>query len=114
MSQTPEQLKELEFLLQMESIFMPQARKQRDAHYKRRAPSVMAEPARFVHYTTAEAALSIITGKRMWMRNAMSMVDYREVQHGFDILQRYFADPAGMAAFANALDASVLGPRTKP
>ncbi len=109
MSLTPEQLEELEFLLRMESIFMPQARKQRDTHYKRQKPSLMAEPARFVHYTTAEAALSIITTKRMWMRNAMSMVDYREVQHGFDILQKYFADSANMAAFAAALDASVPG-----
>jgi hypothetical protein len=46
--------------------------------------------SRFVHYTSAENALKIITSKHIWMRNATCMVDYREVRHGFVALQRYF------------------------
>jgi hypothetical protein len=103
---TPEQM---EFIFRIESIFMPVARQQRDIFYKRQVPALNADPARFVHYTTADAALKIINSKRMWMRNAMSMVDFREVQHGFEILQKYFADPASKAAFVAALDASVPG-----
>jgi hypothetical protein len=100
---------QMELVIKFESIFMPLARKQRDAHYNRQPSAAMAEPARFVHYTSAEAALSIINSKRMWMRNAMSMADYREVQHGFDILQGFFSDKTKLAAFTSALDASAPG-----
>jgi hypothetical protein len=30
---------------------------------------------RFVHYTSAEAALGILTNREVWMRNAMTMND---------------------------------------
>lgn len=46
--------------------------------------------AQFVHYTSAEAALSIIKEKRLWMRRTSCMTDYREVSHGFDTLNRLF------------------------
>jgi hypothetical protein len=62
-----------------------------------------------VHYTTAEAALSIIKSKRFWMRNTNCMSDYREVQHGFDILQKFFSDDKKRQAFTEALDACVPG-----
>jgi hypothetical protein len=42
--------------------------------------------ARFIHYTSAEAALKILKSKRMWMRNTTCMSDYREVQHGYDYI----------------------------
>lgn len=43
-------------------------------------------PTRFVHYTNAEAAMSILRGKEVWMRKAICMNDYTEVQHGLDCL----------------------------
>jgi hypothetical protein len=46
--------------------------------------------AKFVHYTTAEAALSIIRSKRLWMRNATCMADYSEVTHGYRYLTGAF------------------------
>jgi hypothetical protein len=64
---------------------------------------------RFVHYTTAEAALSIIRTKRIWLRNTNCMSDYREVQHGFDIFNRYFLDGAKRKAFVDAFDSCVPG-----
>lgn len=60
--------------------------------------------ARFVHYTTAEAALSIIRTKRFWMRNTNCMSDYREVQHGFDLLNKFLSDAEKYNSFAGALD----------
>ena len=85
--------------IQLESIFMPETRKQRDAIY--------ANGTRFVHYTSADAAFKIIGSKRLWMRNAICMSDYREVQHGFDMLAKFFSsDNPGLAAFCEALDAS--------
>jgi hypothetical protein len=40
--------------------------------------------------TPAEAAPCIMHTKRFWLRNTNCMSDYREVQHGFDIFNRYF------------------------
>jgi hypothetical protein len=51
---------------------------------------MIRDNGRFVHYTSAENALKIITTKCIWMRNTTCMADYREVQHGFTALQRYF------------------------
>jgi hypothetical protein len=107
-SPTPEQI---EILLQLQQIFMPQAQRQRDEAYRRQAKAGEGEPQelRFVHYTSAEAALSIIKSKRLWMRNAVCMSDYREVQHGFDILNKFFSEPAKMEAFVKAVDVCVPG-----
>lgn len=98
---TPEQI---EFFMRLEGIFMPYARRQRDSFYQTNGSEV-----RFVHYTSAEAALSIIKTKRIWMRNATCMSDYREVQHGFEILNKYFSDEPKRNLFIEALDVSTPG-----
>src|SRR5689334_6919270 len=41
---------------------------------------------KFVHYTSASAAMSIIRNREVWMRKAICMNDFREVQHGLDCL----------------------------
>jgi hypothetical protein len=88
------------------SITMPYALKQMQAMYQRTPDQTHG---RFVHYTTAEAALSIIRIKRFWLRNTNCMSDYREVQHGFDIFNHYFFDPAKRKAFVDAFDACSSG-----
>jgi len=88
------------------SITMPYALKQMQEVYQRTPGQTHA---RFVHYTTAEAALSIIRTKRFWLRNTNCMADYREVQHGFDIFNRYFLDAAKHRAFVDAFDACTAG-----
>jgi hypothetical protein len=67
------------------------------------------EPIRFVHYTSAEAALSIIKSKRMWMRNTTCMSDYREVQHGLEIIEKFFSDKTKTGSFVATLDACCPG-----
>ena len=64
---------------------------------------------RLVHYTTAEAALNIIRTKRFWMRNTNCMSDFSEVQHGFDILQRFLAINERRESFTDALDDCIPG-----
>eukprot|EP01037_Dinobryon_pediforme_P017868 gene17868-18097_t len=81
---TPEQLQRF----RLESIFMPEARRRRNAIYE-------TNP-RFVHYTRAEAALSIVENKRLWLRNARSMVDFRELSYGFDLLVSWFNENNGV------------------
>jgi hypothetical protein len=88
----------------LERIFLPFARRQRDSLYKSKT-----DFARFVHYTSAESALKIIKSKRVWMRNATCMSDYREVQHGFEILQRFFLDPSKRTSFVQAFEQHVPG-----
>ena len=87
MTLTPE---ELELAEKLGRIFMPYA--------GRRRLAAIEEKRRFVHYTSAAAALAIIKSKRLWMRNTTCMSDYREVQHGFAILNSFFNDPAGAHA----------------
>lgn len=89
--------------MQLESIFMPRAAKHRGKLYAGEST------ARFVHYTSAEAALGIIKSKRVWMRNTTCMSDYREVHHGFAIFQKFFSDEAKRKVFTEALDACVPG-----
>jgi hypothetical protein len=92
------------------SIFMPHARKQQDKLYPpNSALEVSQTPVSFAHYTSAEAALSIIKSKRVWMRNTTCMADYREVQHGFEILRKFFSEKAKTEAFVAALDVCVPG-----
>jgi hypothetical protein len=85
----------------LESIFMPRARAQRGALY--------ANNKRFVHYTSADAALKIIQNKRLWMRNSTCMADYREVEHGYGMLLSFFSNVGLRDAFIAALDRSHPG-----
>jgi Protein of unknown function (DUF2971) len=41
---------------------------------------------KLAHYTTAETALKILDGQKLWMRNATVMNDYSEIQHGHEIV----------------------------
>jgi hypothetical protein len=98
---------DVQFTIRLEDIFMPQARRQRDDAYRKQNKSndpTVRNPIRVVHYTTAQAALNIIKTKRIWMRNATCMADYSEVQHGFEILRRFFSDSAKTQIFNAALD----------
>jgi DUF2971 family protein len=104
---TPEEVRKIhDEGVRIMSITMPYALKQMQATYQRTPDQTHA---RFVHYTTAEAALSIIRTKRFWLRNTNCMSDYREVQHGFDIFNKYFLDAAKRKAFVDAFDACASG-----
>ena len=98
-----ERSQQTEINQQFEAIFHPLAKTQRDALHARNPP------ARFVHYTSAESALKIITSKRLWMRNTTCMADYQEVQHGYGILVRYFADAQKRSAFVQSLEQCAPG-----
>ncbi len=52
---------------------------------------------RLVHYTTAEAAYQIITGRKVWLRNAAVMNDFSEISHGISCLHEAWASPGGAA-----------------
>ena len=74
----------IEEIRRLRGILMPYATKKLQELYKNRSY------ARFVHYTSAEAALQIIKTKRIWMRNTTCMSDYSEVENGYRILLNFF------------------------
>jgi hypothetical protein len=90
---------QIEIIRRLEGIFQPFASTRREALHTPNSPWV-----RFVHYTSAESALKIITSKHLWMRNTTCMADYREVQHGHEILVRYFSDTQRRNSFVQSLE----------
>lgn len=65
----------------LERIFMPLAYGKREK---------MKDGGRFVHYTSADNAVKIITTRRFWMRNARCMNDYMELTFGHQHLVQIF------------------------
>lgn len=72
-------------LEQLYADFFPEEAKRRKA----------AKQGKFVHYTSAEVAMSILTNKEVWMRNARTMNDYSEIEYGSDCLQEAVLSKAG-------------------
>ena len=100
---TPDYIEEFQRAIKLEKIFLPSASNKRFEFFQR--PEENQNPfARFVHYTTAEAALNIIKNKRIWMRNTTCMTDYREVCHGHDILKEVFSKASLKDDFIQALE----------
>lgn len=57
--------------------------------------SVFATGKRLVHYTNAESAYKIISGRQIWLRNAQMMNDFSEIQHGIECLHQAWESDAG-------------------
>src|SRR5262245_48812142 len=64
---------------------------------------VRKEGTRFVYYTTAETAFLILKKREIWMRNTLTMNDFREVEHGIDCLREAYGSAPGQA-FNAAVD----------
>lgn len=59
-----------------------------------RLEEILRTGTRFVHYTSAEAAMHVLRGRAIWMRNALTMNDYSEIEHGMKCLDAARASPA--------------------
>lgn len=73
-----------------------------------RINSIVAEGSRFVHYTSAAAAHSIILERKFWMRNASCMNDYLEMKFGLTHLAQAYKS-AGGQRFQAALNLAFPG-----
>jgi hypothetical protein len=51
-----------------------------------RKKTVIDEGLKFVHYTSAQTAMFILSQQYMWLRNARTMNDFSEVLHGLECL----------------------------
>ena len=67
-------------------LFHPYAfRKQKD---------IRTRKGRFVHYTSAEVAVSVIRNREVWMRKATTMNDFMEIEYGLGcLISAYNGDP---------------------
>jgi hypothetical protein len=83
------------------SIFHPYA-------YER-SKRVVAEGTRFVHYTTAEAAMKILQTREVWMRKSSCMNDFLEVQYGLQRLTEAYQNSDASKRFRSALDEAFSG-----
>src|SRR5262245_32916389 len=63
---------------------------------------------RFVYYTSAETAASILGKRQFWMRLSKGMNDYMEIEHGFECLRGAWDSELGKA-FKATLDAGHAG-----
>jgi hypothetical protein len=90
---------------QLLRIFMPRTMQELDRLY----PGGGEGTARFAHYTSADAALKIIRSKRLWMRDAGCMTDYREIEHGYQMQLDLLNADKRREAFKAALDAAMPG-----
>jgi len=70
---------------------------------------VEREGLRFVQYTSAEAAMSILRNKEVWLRNVQCMNDYMEVEHGFECLVTAFNSENEGKRFKNVLESIFPG-----
>jgi hypothetical protein len=64
-------------------------------NYSARIIELFEKKRRLVHYTTAEAAISMLRTRHFWMRKASCMNDFSEVQHGIDCLVKAYIGKSG-------------------
>lgn len=69
------------------SIFHP--------HILKRLHQIQQDGTRFVHYSSAEAALAILSGESIWMRQVSCMNDVQEVEHGLRCLRSAYRTAHG-------------------
>ncbi|MGB6536584.1 MAG: DUF2971 domain-containing protein [Xanthobacteraceae bacterium] len=92
---------EWEIAERLAQIFLPYAM-QRKRH-------MQENQLKFAHYTSAENALRILREKRVMMRNAVCMNDYREFEHGLSYIGAFFRDEAARSNFVNSLNTCCAG-----
>jgi hypothetical protein len=66
--------------------------------------SARLQGTRFVHYTSAEAAMCILRSKEMWMRKSSCMNDFLEVQYGLTRLYRAYGQSEAGKSFKSILN----------
>ncbi|WP_343546592.1 DUF2971 domain-containing protein [Sphingobium yanoikuyae] len=70
---------------------------------RKRVNMVKAKRRLIAHYTTAETAMKILSGRSLWLRNAGVMNDYSEVDYGRNIVYNVLRGPL-LPRFKAALD----------
>jgi hypothetical protein len=92
-----------EYVAKFLEVFLPYA--------ARRTERVEKANGRFVYYTSAATACSILEKEEVWLRNARLMNDYSEVSYGWQCLLAAWNDPEVQAVMNPIFDQ--IGPDLK-
>lgn len=84
----------------LSNIFFPEAQKRLNA---------LNYGTRLAHYTTTDNAFKIIRGRQFWVRDATTMNDFSEIQHGMRCLDAVYKDPEIKPRLVAALDSIYPG-----
>lgn len=71
-------------LLKLAELCMP--------HALQRLGQLKKDDTKLVHYTSAYAAIEIISKEKVWMRSASVMNDFSEIDHGQKCLSGSWSD----------------------
>ncbi len=72
--------------------------------FQQRQSLVKNQGIRFVHYTGAQTAMSILKNQEFWLRESSCMNDFTEVQHGLKCLFKAYNKDDGTGALKLALN----------
>ena len=89
-------LNEMDSLQKLYSIFSPD--------YFERKREIESSQVKFVQYTSAHAAMSIIRNGKVWLRNTQCMNDFSEVEHGTRCLIEAFKSQQEGGTFKQSLE----------
>lgn len=73
----------------------------------RKVVDALAQGTRFVHYTSADAAMGVFQYQEVWMRKSSCMNDFMEIEHGFECLNAAYKNLHGI--FKDTLDGMFPG-----
>ena len=73
-------------------------------HVLEKAQKILSQGIKFIHYTSAEAAMNIIRTEEVWLRNAKCMNDFSEVEHGITCLVQSLTMEEAGKKFRNYID----------
>lgn len=71
---------------------------------KKRQKVILKENRRFVHYTSAESAKSILSQKKFWLRPTSCMNDFSEVEHGLHCIHSAYNNSGSGLSFRDAIE----------
>jgi hypothetical protein len=77
--------------------------------YLQRQRIIIQSNGRFAYYTSADTAMQILKKQEVWLRNARSMNDFSEVEHGFNCFRDVFLHSDNGKALQIFLDAHCPG-----
>lgn len=75
-------------------------------YYSEKKNLFLKSENKFVHYTSAEAAIKIINNEEIWLRNATAMNDYLEVEYGQDTFVSFYNSNSNFKEVVNSVYAN--------
>ena len=78
-----------------------------------REAKALSQRTRFVHYTSADAAMKIIRNRELWMRKSTCMNDSSEVRHGLECLANAYNKSDAGKKLTSILDRHFNGLRAE-